>query len=357
MLDFKKVRKKALEAWAAGLTLAHMAPSAAAERLPGYGADLAQTSVSGISSGAAMAVQFHVAHSGIVQGAGIIAGVPYYCAENSLAQATRNCMKPDASHPVPDVARLKSITDSLARSGAVDDPVHLRNSRAWLFSGKADPVVEPPVMDALARYYTLYLGEGRLVYKNDLNAGHAMVTEDYGKDCSYTGPPFLDDCDYDAAGALLAHLYGALNPSSVRPDGRIVEFDQREFLPDGDAHAHSLSDSGFAYIPAACESARCRVHIALHGCLQQAAAVGNVFYEHAGYNRWADTNRIIVLYPQTITRYGWGWPFWNFNFVWNPNACWDWWGYDGDDYHTRNGAQIQAIRGMLNRLAETGQNP
>ncbi len=60
---------------------------------------------------------------------------------------------------------------------------------------------------------------------------------------------------------------------------------------------------------------------------------------------------IIVLYPQTISRWGWGWPFYTFNFRWNPNACWDWWGYDSADYHTKKGAQIQAIRAMVERLA------
>ena len=352
MVDLKSMRNMARVILVLGLSIGHAALSIAAERLRGFATDIGETSVSGISSGAFLAVQFHVAHSSIVRGAGIIAGGPYYCAENSSSRATRNCMKPDADHPVPDAARLKSLTDALARSGAIDDPARLQNSRVWLFSGKADAVVEQPVMDALFRYYRSYLEGERIVYKNDLDAGHAMVTESYGKACSYNGPPFMDDCDYDAAGALLAHIYGPLNPPSAESGGRFVEFDQREFLPDGDAHAHSLADSGMAYVPAACESGRCRVHVALHGCLQHRDQVGDAFYGHAGYNRWADTNAMIVLYPQTVARYGWGWPFWNFNVVWNPNACWDWWGYDGADYHTRNGVQVKAIRGMLDRLAE-----
>jgi poly(3-hydroxybutyrate) depolymerase len=77
--------------------------------------------------------------------------------------------------------------------------------------------------------------------------------------------------------------------------------------------------------------------------------VGPVFVRESGFNRWADGNRIIVLYPQTISRYGFGgWPM---SFVLNPNGCWDWWGYTGPVYHTRNGAQIRAIRAMLARLA------
>lgn len=337
----------------AGLAILSVGADAEAERLPAYGVDLEQTSVSGISSGAYLAVQFHVAHSGIVRGAGVIAGGPYYCAENNSGRATRNCMKPDETHPVPDAAHLKNLTDQLAQSGAIDDPVQLRADRVWLFSGTEDRVVEQPVMDALFRYYRSYVGDDGIVYKKDLDAGHAMITETDGAACSYTGPPFLNDCDYDAAGALLAHSHGPLEPPAAEPGGRFVAFDQNEFLPDRKAHDHSMSDSGMAYIPDSCNTRRCRVHVAFHGCLQNEDKVGDAFYRQAGYNRWADTNDLIVLYPQTEARYGWGWPFWTLNFVWNPNACWDWWGYDSADYHTKNGPQIEAIRGMLDRLAET----
>src|SRR5215831_3265760 len=43
--------------------------------LGSYGIDIQQTSVSGVSSGAAMAVQMHVAHSSIMRGVGVIAGL------------------------------------------------------------------------------------------------------------------------------------------------------------------------------------------------------------------------------------------------------------------------------------------
>jgi len=57
----------------------------------------------------------------------------------------------------------------------------------------------------------------------------------------------------------------------------------------------------------------CRLHVAFHGCLQSEQAIGDKFYAHAGYNRWAATNRIIVLYPQTVASHSA--PF-------NPNGCW-----------------------------------
>src|SRR4051812_37688829 len=43
--------------------------------------DRSEVTVSGISSGAFFAHQFHVAYSGLVKGAGLVAGGPYACAE------------------------------------------------------------------------------------------------------------------------------------------------------------------------------------------------------------------------------------------------------------------------------------
>ena len=100
-----------------------------------------------------------------------------------------------------------------------------------------------------------------------------------------------------------------------------------------------MGATGYLYVPKVCEKGRCRVHVAFHGCRQSAER----FARDAGYNRWADTNRLIVLYPQVE-------PSWN-PFAFNPRGCWDWWGYSGALYHTREGAQIREVMAMLKRLA------
>jgi hypothetical protein len=48
-----------------------------------YNADFSESSISGISSGAFMAVQFATAWSGTIKGVGVIAGGPYYCAQGT----------------------------------------------------------------------------------------------------------------------------------------------------------------------------------------------------------------------------------------------------------------------------------
>jgi poly(3-hydroxybutyrate) depolymerase len=313
----------------------------AAEPLPALHASRDGVTTSGVSSGGYMAVQFHVAHSANVSGVGVIAGGPYYCAQGSLFTALFNCTMPGRWTPLPQPAFLRAEADVLASSGRVDATSHLAKSRAWLFTGRNDRTVYPQVVEALRDFYTGY--NAGVVLVADKPAGHAMVTEDHGKACGTTAPPFIVDCDYDAAGALLNFLYGKLAAPTANESGRLVAFDQKGYA-GGDAKAISMDDSGFVYVPKRCATERCRVHVAFHGCRQGADEIGERFVREAGYNRWADSNALIVLYPQAIGRYS--------PFVYNPRGCWDWWGYTGATYHTKAGAQIRAVKAMVDRLGE-----
>jgi poly(3-hydroxybutyrate) depolymerase len=297
-----------------------------------------QVTVSGVSSGAYMAVQFHVAHSARVQGVGAIAGGPYYCAQGSLRIAYNNCMKPGRFTPLPSIELLREEAERRASARGIDPTRHLVDARAWLFTGAKDATVRTEVVDAPHAVYASYKATAVIVRHK--SAGHAMVTQAAGNtDCSATAPPFINDCDYDAAGALLAHLLGPLLPPTPQPGGRPESFDQRPF---GD-QAISMDEVGYVYVPNACRRERCRVHVAFHGCRQGRAAVSDRFAREAGYNGWADSNRIIVLYPQAAPRR---------LAPYNPNGCWDWWGYTGAHYHTKAAAQIRAVSAMLERLSE-----
>lgn len=312
-------------------------PAFALERLPALSIDPTQTTVSGISSGGYMAVQLHVAHSRDIAGAGAFAGGPYYCAEGDLERARFGCMEGE-----PDAARLAHVTRDWAQADRIDPVTHLQRSRVWLFSGYNDGVVRRPVTDALARYYREFVPPGSMFYQNALPAGHAQVTLDHGAACSLTGGEFIVDCDYDGAGQLLQFLYGALQRKAQGTlRGVLRTFDQGEFV-DGRLRAAGMAREGYVFVPEPCaRGERCRAHVAFHGCLQHAGRIGEAFVRNAGYNRWADTNRIVVLYPQTAAT--WSFPF-------NPKGCWDWWGFTGDRYATRDGAQVRAVKRMLERL-------
>jgi len=194
------------------------------------------------------------------------------------------------------------------------------------------------VASAKEFYEALGVPDANIEYVSNIPAGHAFVTEDKGPACDYSGRPYIVDCHYDQAGALLKQIYGPLNPRSAEPTGTFLVFNQNPFTKDLDNPG--LSDEGIAYVPSACAAEDgCRVHIAFHGCGQNRTFVGDTFARDSGFARWADTNNIIVLFPQTAAT-----PL-------NPQGCWDWWGYTGREYLTRKAPQIVAVRRMIERLA------
>jgi len=320
----------------ASLALAAAAFAAhAAVPLPALVIDPSQTTVSGLSSGGYMAVQLHVAYSATFHtGAGIVAGGPFYCAQGSLATAEGPCMAHTASIPV---ASLVATTRSWAGAGAIDPVANLAASKVYLYSGTQDQTVVQAVMNDLKTYYASFIPAASIVYKNTLGSGHAMITDDYGGSCGATAAPFVSDCNFDLAGAILQQLYGPLAARNTGAlSGNFVEFDQTPFVS-----GHAMASTGWLYVPADCAAgATCRLHVALHGCLQNAGDVGEQFVRDTGYNRWADTNRLVVLYPQTGAA-----------TASNPNACWDWWGYDSANYARKSGPQMAAVKAMVDRVA------
>jgi poly(3-hydroxybutyrate) depolymerase len=310
---------------------------AAPVSLPSYNADPEQSSVSGLSSGGFMAAQLHVAYSATFKaGAGIVAGGPFYCAQGSVLTATGPCMAATSTSK-PATASLIATTNSLAGQGAIDPTSNLSGSRVYLYSGSIDSTVKQLVMNEANTYYQHY-GAG-IFYKNNLASEHAMVTDYFGSACSTKASPYINNCNFDLAGEILKWIYGTLNPkNSGTLGGAFVEFNQAEFIAS--PATHGMAASGWAYVPANCGAGQqCKVHVALHGCQQDPTKVQDKFYRSTGYNRWADSNNIVVLYPQTAPSSGG-----------NPNGCWDWWGYDDANYAQKSGRQMVAIKAMVDRV-------
>jgi hypothetical protein len=320
------------------------------EVLPTLGVNIEKISASGLSAGAYMAGQLQVVHSTNIVGAGIVAGGPYGCAETgseglmpsaakNVTQALEGCMADKLlSRGIPDVPALVARAQRLATERQIDPLEGLTAKKVYLFSGGADRIVARSVVEAAKDFYVRAgVPEANIKLDTRNHAGHAFVTTNAGTACGVSASPFLNDCDYDQAGAILKWIYGDLAGPSTELKGRFLRFDQSEFVQ---GNGSGLSREGVIYIPQSCsEKAGCRLHIALHGCEQNLDDVGMKFVEGSGFARWADTNRLVVLFPQVSAS------------LVNPKACWDWWGYTGSDYLTKNAPQIAAIWRMVERLA------
>lgn len=315
-----------------------MCPAHAQRALPRLDITPGSLTVSGVSAGGYMATQYQVAYSKDVAGAGIIGAGPWLCAQGIVTRALGECLEGTAGGP-DDRALVVALRTSAALR-AVDDPAWLATDRVWIFHGAQDRRIGDAVSDALLRFYRAFIPRERIRYETQVPAAHGFPTLDAGGDCAADAPPWILDCDYDAAGEMLKFLYGDLTAPAGEISGSLQEFDQSRYV-ERDALA-SMADTGFVFVPKACAAGRpCRIHVAFHGCSQGIASLGRRFAQEAGYNRWADANGIVVLYPQAGKSLFW--PV-------NPRGCWDWWGYSGADYAARSGAQLSAVHRMLAAL-------
>jgi hypothetical protein len=344
-------------------------------QLGAYNAKKGESSISGLSSGAFMTVQLHLAHSSSFSGVGVIAGGPFRCvesfrgaaplAEDAYVQSAEYiCMSPLTTQTGPNALRLAQLAHDTAQRGAIDTLSNLAGDRVYLFTGTRDTVVYSDVVRCTRRFYELLgVAPSDIAFDDTVPAGHSIVTDNPEDSLLETNqPPYINRSTFMQSHRILRHIYGDLEEPSEYPSGRLLRFDQTEFF--GNEARASMSDFGYAYVPRAVEEERApaRIHIVLHGCKQgygyvnyvygradarNQAPYGNRYITTTGYNELADSNNIIVLYPQATGADGGG--------LQNPDGCWDWWGYtsadpEEPDYYSRDAIQIKALYGMLSRL-------
>ncbi|MEJ8854261.1 PHB depolymerase family esterase [Variovorax robiniae] len=325
----------------------------AAVALPRLNIDASQTTVSGLSSGGFMANQLGYAYSSTFHGVGVFAGGPYMCAGHSNYTA---CMY-NASISSQMLNTMQADINNWS-STAIDDKASVAQQKIYLFVGNSDTTVGPNPMNAVQTQYTANgVAVANLDYVKRASTAHTFPTDFDGtgnNNCNSASSPYISNCGYDGAKAALTRFYGPLNARNDTPAAaNYIEFDQSAFTSNP-----GMAPTGWVYVPSACAggATACRLHVALHGCLQNYATVGDKFLKNTGYTRWADTNRIVVLFPQTRVDNTQR-PTSASGSLPNGNGCWDWIGWYGSNFAQRAGSQQVAIKAMVDQLASGSTGP
>ena len=191
-----------------------------------------------------------------------------------------------------------------------------------MFGEVDDSIVNPGVDIKLAEFYTDLGVEVTTVF--EVEAEHSWITNSYGGACDAISYPFINNCNLDAAGQILGTIYGeGLNRADMIT-ANLYQFNQTEIAPDA-----GLADIGYIYWPKACDTIECKVHICYHGCMMPSSVIGDKLAVHSGLNEWAEGSGIIVIYPQAAV-----------DLSVNPEGCFDWFGYTGEDYLLKSGKQM-----------------
>lgn len=282
-----------------------------------------------------MAQQFHMAFSSEVSGAGIVAGGPFFCAKGNLVDALNRCMKTVLGAPSSQASadEAKKLSDK----GMIDPLHNLENDKVWSISGTKDETVFQKVADSMIESYKIMgVPAANIQYLNKIAIGHAFPTENFGNSCSTPSQsPYVSKCNLDGAGEILNHVIGKLHPKTVFVKENLYQFDQLKFADRDVLDKLSMHQTAYVYVPEGCEDPDrngCHVHVAFHGCQQTLDDIKTTFVVSTGYNEWAESNKIVVVYPQAKK-----------SQIGNPNGCWDWWGYSSNEYHTKNAPQMKVV--------------
>jgi len=349
--------------------------------------------VSGISSGADLAAQFHVANSDIVNGSAIFAGQAYGCAitrfdgepqftcaavpdgpgcegmpwgpapclgcDAGMTLAYDHCKQtPNITASAGAVAKLAAYARAEEAAGNIPPLASLQASAVYLYRGTKDKTYKDGSVNATqATFAALGVPASSMRFDAFVPSGHCWPTADVAVPPSSCGggaggPPAIENCGFDGAGAALQFLYN----NSLTPPANISAFDETAFLMFYQFHYYEETSwsgqgrQGWLYQPQRCQQGHpCRLHIALHGCGMSASnpAMNMSFVYHTGLNAWAEANDFAILYPQQGG-------FIDFNRT-APSpqlggSCFDGYGQSGVDFATTTGSQMLAIREMIAAL-------
>jgi len=162
--------------------------------------------------------------------------------------------------------------------------------------------------------------------------------------CSVGWRPPIVNCQYDMAGEVLKWILGstAIQPRAKMVSTNLFFLEQAKYLPKGATLKNAaLDERGLIYVPQQCRHQtplKCGIHVHYHPCGGSIRQVSTSYFLQNGLPQYAESNDMVIVYPQATSA-----------AIPEGAACFDWNGYTGKDFDTRQGRQLRfVINVMLN---------
>ncbi|CAE8640636.1 unnamed protein product [Polarella glacialis] len=217
-------------------------------------------------------------------------------------------------HPT-QIARLQAAAQDYVTRGLIDNLTHLAPARLYIYRGTKDPNCLSGSVENTRDFFAQFLenASSQILIEVAIPSGHAIpVTGRVPWPCGL--PPLhilpLQNCAYDAAGIALRHIFGhdLADPGDVVWSS-LKWFDQEPFYGDNNNDNDDNNDLdvglarwGLVYIPESCKqqgsNETCDLFVSFHGCGFVFPGTFEYLVTQQHWNNWAETNRIVVLYPR-----------------------------------------------------------
>jgi hypothetical protein len=285
-------------------------------------------------------------------------------AQPELAHAPQGSQTPGSKPPA--LMDLGFMGD-FAEQGLIADPNGIANQKIFVYHGEKDDVVGVAMQDKMKEFYTRYgVSDANLKLERGTGGHNFPTTRNDGIDCDKEAVPYIANCGNDIAGKILKHTVSGDLTRGTFNVAHLYRINQMTSL-----HTDSVAAYGYLYASPKClaQPDSCRLHIALHGCKMsdsfdqafqtkyeeklvssgimyvtdeeisnQGGLVGTAplslsertprfgalrFALDSGYGEYAESNDLMILFPQTQIRAK--------NYPLNPKGCWDWFGWTQTD--------------------------
>ncbi|CAJ1359973.1 unnamed protein product [Effrenium voratum] len=265
-----------------------------------------------------MAVNHLFAHSASVDGALIAAGSPYGCGMEKDEED--RCYYGNV-----DIEQSVRWTWGRYAQNLIDDPSNLNKVPVLLFNGKSDECVYTRVMRDTFKTLQYFVDKDYLFRSFNTNAAHVWSLDHGQCHCGACASLYgslrccdVNNCHYDLSGDLFGHRWTA-----------------------------GLWKFALVYVPTGCEARvlECRIHVNYHGCIRKRLKRRRLWATSIDLNEYAESNDIVVVYPQAAgsPRVG--------------NGCWNWGDSKDDQYFdTRRSMQIGTVMNLLKNLPDALQD-
>jgi len=257
--------------------------------------DTARVFVGGFSNGADFAHQFHLAFSGKISGACIVAGQPYHCATTYFGGSDplvmklsgnsvpfcHNCdydsttyslytLSEDHCKRWPDIVDISRLIDYVKRDPDLDDTSNLRDprQRVFLFRATKDETYLPGSVAGVQGLYAQLMQDSneQVLFEHSVEGGHGfIVSRDYDvaeeclKHVVFGGTKLIQRTGGNSASSGSGEGGSETRSDMQGPaDGAIdysnlYSFNQRQFEKDDDWSA-GFGLKAWIYVPKACQA-------------------------------------------------------------------------------------------------------
>lgn len=346
-------------------------------------------------------------------GVGTVAGGFYYCAQDYLPKQIKKdagtigtgnlflfepitkapWIRPQKGNPIyqssicmgsPEESTLPdSYLKVNAQKKLVDPLSNLSDQKVFIYQGESDSTVKVQMQERLKSYYlSVGVKESNIATLTGKGSHNFPTDRNDGIDCNQSTVPYVASCDLNLASIILGHLFDDKMIRTEINKSHIYVVDQTTNL----TRPPSIAPYGYLYANDKClaNPKSCHMHVALHGCKMsdsfnedfQKQYQNQVLYSRivtmgsrktatfpgfpviedktnkfgllkfvldSGYIDYAEENDLMILFPQT-------WITEN-NFPYNPNGCWDWFGWTGENYATNVGSEPKWLMDFIHSIS------